>query len=240
MTRPTMLFGACFLLAAFTACTQPAGSADGAAGAGVDRASLGKPSELDDQVAYSMGLNIGRNLKAQGAELDLDYLMRGIEDAMGDAAALMTDEEMMTAVQTYQMQLMSAAAEKNSSEGAAFLASNAERAEVTTLPSGIQYEVVQAGDGPKPSATDRVTVHYRGTLTDGTQFDSSYDRGQPATFRLDAVIPGWSEGLQLMSVGSIWKLFIPGDMAYGANPPPGGMIGPNQTLVFVVELLAIE
>ena len=146
----------------------------------------------------------------------------------------------MAAVQTYQMQLISAASDKNSAEGEAFLASNAERAEVTTLPSGVQYEIVQAGDGAKPALTDRVTVHYRGTLPDGTQFDSSYDRGQPATFRLDAVIPGWSEGLQQMSVGSIWKLFIPGDMAYGANPPPGGMIGPNQTLVFVVELLGIE
>jgi len=117
---------------------------------------------------------------------------------------------------------------------------NKDRPEVVSLSSGVQYEVVQQGDGELPDATSRVSVHYRGSLIDGTQFDSSYDRGQPATFRLDAVIPGWSEGLQLMKVGSIWKLFIPGELAYGDNPPPQGPIGPNATLIFVVELLAIE
>ena len=135
---------------------------------------------------------------------------------------------------------MAEAGSKNAAEGAAFLATNLERAEVTALPSGVQYEVIQQGEGPTPSATSRVTVHYRGTTIDGTEFDNSYDRGQPATFPLDGVIPGWSAGLQHMNVGSIWKLFIPGEMAYGQNPPPQGPIGPNATLIFVVELLSIE
>lgn len=158
---------------------------------------------------------------------------------MGDGELMMTQEEMGAAVQEFQQQLAQEAGESNRSEGETFLASNAERDGVTTLPSGLQYEVVQEGDGPKPAATDRVTVHYRGSLVDGTQFDSSYDRGEPATFRLDQVIPGWSEGLQQMNVGSIWKLYIPGELAYGPNPPPGP-IGPNAALVFVVELIGIE
>jgi FKBP-type peptidyl-prolyl cis-trans isomerase len=238
MTRLSVLLGACLLLTTLTACA-PADSVGGGEGATVDRASLGKPTEVADQVAYSMGLQVGRNISAQDAELNVDYVIRGLEDAVSGAEPLLTDDEIMTAVQAYQTQLMNEAVEQNRAEGEAFLASNAERSEVTTLPSGLQYEVVKQGDGAKPGATDRVTVHYRGSLVDGTQFDSSYDRGQPATFRLDAVIPGWSEGLQQMNVGSIYKLFIPGALAYGASPPPGGPIGPEATLVFVVELLEI-
>lgn len=198
-----------------------------------------KPTELSDKVAYSMGVNLGANLKQQSIDLDVRYILRGLEDSMGDGELMMTQEEMGAAVQEFQQQLAQEAGESNRSEGETFLASNAERDGVTTLPSGLQYEVVQEGDGPKPAATDRVTVHYRGSLVDGTQFDSSYDRGEPATFRLDQVIPGWSEGLQQMNVGSIWKLYIPGELAYGPNPPPGP-IGPNAALVFVVELIGIE
>jgi FKBP-type peptidyl-prolyl cis-trans isomerase len=200
---------------------------------------LGAPTELADKVAYSIGANLGRSLKQQGVDFDVDYIARGIQDALGDGELLLSQEEMATAVQEFQQQLADQAGAENRAEAEEFLASNGARDGVTTLPSGLQYEVVQAGEGPKPSASDRVTVHYRGSLVDGTQFDSSYDRGQPATFRLDQVIPGWSEGLQLMSVGSIYKLYIPGVLGYGSTPPPGP-IGPDATLVFEVELLAIE
>ena len=238
MTRLSMLFGACMLLAGLAACSEPADSAADAAS--TDRASLIKPTEVADQVAYSMGLNLGRNLKAQGADLDIDYLVRGVEDALSGADALLTDEEMMAAVQSYQAELMSAAAGQNKAEGDAFLASNAERSEVVTLPSGLQYEVVKQGDGAKPAATDRVTVHYRGSLNrrhpvrlvlrsrpaghvPARWGDSRLDRGPAADERR----------LDLEAVHS-------GRPGYGENPPPGGPIGPNATLVFVVELLEIE
>ena len=200
---------------------------------------VGSPTELADKVAYSMGVNLGTNLKQQKVDLDVRYILRGLEDAMGEGDLMMTPEEMGAAVQEFQQQLAQETGDRNRTEGEAFLEENGQREGVTTLPSGLQYEVVQQGDGPIPGATDRVKVHYRGSLADGTQFDSSYDRGQPATFRLDQVISGWTEGLQQMSVGSIWKLYIPGELAYGATPPPGP-IGPNATLVFVVELLEIE
>ncbi len=200
---------------------------------------VGAPTELADKVAYSVGANLGMNLKQQGVELNLDYVVQGLRDAMAEGDLAMTQEEMAQAVQEFQQTLADEAGAKNRAEAAEFLASNGAREGVVTLDSGLQYEVVQSGEGPTPSATDRVTVHYRGSLLDGTQFDSSYDRGQPATFRLDQVIPGWSEGLQQMNVGSIWKLYIPGELAYGSTPPPGP-IGPDAALVFTVELLGIE
>jgi FKBP-type peptidyl-prolyl cis-trans isomerase len=246
MTRHSALLGACLLLLTTTGCSDSAGSGS-AEGVGAADSSLGKPADTSDQVAYTMGLNLGRNLQAQEIDVDLGYLFRGIEDAMREAEPLLSDEEMAAAMQTFQTEMeakqesaMAEMSERNSAEGAAFMLANKDRPEVVSLPSGIQYEVVQQGEGATPGATSRVTVHYRGTTIDGAQFDSSYDRGQPATFRLDAVIPGWSEGLQLMNVGSIWKLFIPGELAYGLNPPPQGPIGPNATLIFVVELLEIE
>jgi FKBP-type peptidyl-prolyl cis-trans isomerase len=247
MKRSSALLGACLLLLTTASCSESADSAPTDNGAAASDASLGKPVESQGQVAYTMGLNLGRNMAAQGIEIDLAYLFRGIEDAMNEADPLMTEEEMMAAMQSFQQEMeakatamMAEAAVKNAEEGAAFLATYLERPEVQALPSGVQYEVIQAGEGPKPSATSQVTVHYRGTMIDGAEFDNSYDRGQPATFPLNGVIPGWSAGLQEMNVGSIWKLFIPGEMAYGMNPPPQGPIGPNATLIFVVELLAIE
>jgi FKBP-type peptidyl-prolyl cis-trans isomerase len=247
MKRSSALLGACLLLLTTASCSESADSAPAEDGAMMSDSSLGKPSEPMGQVAYTMGLNLGRNMAAQGVELDLAYLFRGIEDAIREADPLLTDDEMMAAMQNFQQEMeakasamMSEAAANNAAEGAAFLATNLERAEVTALPSGLQYEVIQQGEGPTPSATSRVTVHYRGTTIDGSEFDNSYDRGQPETFGLDAVIPGWSEGLQQMNVGSIFKLFIPGEIAYGQNPPPQGPIGPNATLIFVIELLAIE
>lgn len=247
MTRPSALLGACLLLLTTAGCSESADSSPVEGGPGAADASLGKPSGSSDQVAYAMGLNLGRNLKGQGVDIDLAYLFRGIEDALREAEPMLSEEEIAAAMQGFDQQMrakqmarIEEMSERNRAEGAAFMLANKDRPEVVSLPSGVQYEVVQQGDGALPDATSRVTVHYRGTTIDGVQFDSSYDRGQPATFRLDAVIPGWSEGLQLMNVGSIWKLFIPGELAYGDNPPPRGPIGPSATLIFVVELLAIE
>ena len=231
MKRSFVLGSLVVCIAASVACAQTE--------APTSQAPVGEPTELADKVAYSMGARLGASLKQQSVDLNLAFILRGLEDAMGDGELLLTDQEMATAVQEFQMQIVREQQDKNRTEGEAFLASNAQREEVTTLPSGLQYEIVQAGDGAKPAATDRVTVHYRGSLIDGTQFDSSYDRGQPATFRLDQVIAGWTEGLQQMNVGSIWKLYIPSELAYGESPPPGP-IGPNATLVFVVELIGIE
>lgn len=231
MKRSFALIGALSSLSLSLGCTQT-GTVSAA------EEPVGTPTDLVDKVAYSIGVNLGTNLKQQRVDLDLRYVLRGLEDAMGDEL-MMTQEEMTAAMQEFQQQLAQEAGERNRSEAAAYLATNEEREEVTTLPSGLQYEVVQQGEGPSPGPTNQVTVHYRGSLIDGTQFDSSYDRGQPATFRLDQVIPGWSEGLQQMNVGSIWKLHIPGDLAYGPNPPPGP-IGPDAALIFVVELLSIE
>ena len=233
MKKSLALAGALYCLALIVGCAQSETVA-----AEEDQA-VSTPTELADKVAYSMGVNLGMNLKQQGVDLDSNFIMRGMQDALTDAVLLMTEEEMAAAVQEFQQQMVSEMGSKNSTEGATFLAENGQRAEVTTLPSGLQYEVVQEGEGPMPQVTDQVTVHYRGSLLDGTEFDSSYERGQPATFRLDQVIPGWTEGLQLMNVGSIRKLYIPGELAYGPNPPPGP-IGPNATLTFVVELLGIE
>jgi len=232
MKRFVALSGALACVALMGGCAETGSQA-------ADQEPIGAPTELADKVAYSVGANLGANFKQQGVEFNLDYVMKGLEDSMGEGDLALTQEEMGAAIQEFQQSLANEAGEKNRAEAAEFLASNAQREGVTSLPSGLQYEVVQDGEGPTPEATDRVTVHYRGSLVDGTQFDSSYDRGQPATFRLDQVIPGWSEGLQLMNVGSIWKLYIPGELAYGATPPPGP-IGPDATLVFVVELLSVE
>ena len=237
MFRSTVVTGCCLTLILLFGCSSQAAQEEGSASS--EKRALAAPSSLEEKVAYSIGANLGGGLKQQQVDLDIDYIIKGFEDAMAGEELLLTPEEMQEAVGMYQQQLAQEAGQRNRDAGEEFLAANQVREEVVTLPSGLQYEVVEAGDGPKPGPTDRVTVHYRGTLVDGTQFDSSYDRGQPATFRLDQVIPGWSEGLQLMSEGATYKLFIPGDLAYGPNPPPGP-IGPDATLIFTVELLDIE
>lgn len=237
MHRSIPVMGACLALCLLFGCSSQASQEEGSSPS--DTKDLAAPSTLEEKVAYSIGANLAGGLKQQQVDLDIDYIIMGFEDAMAGDELLLAPEEMQQAVGQYQQQLAEEAGQRNRDAGEEFLAANKVREEVVILPSGLQYEVVQEGDGPKPSATDRVTVHYRGELVDGTQFDSSYDRGQPATFRLDQVIPGWSEGLQLMSEGAIYKLYIPGDLAYGPNPPPGP-IGPDATLIFTVELLDIE
>jgi FKBP-type peptidyl-prolyl cis-trans isomerase FklB len=199
-----------------------------------------------DKVSYSIGLNIGSDFKQRAIEVDPDLLARGIKDAMSDAKPLLTEEEIQSVMTAFEQELKAKAiahnkelGDKNMKEGEAYLAENKKKEGVVTLPSGLQYKVITAGTGKKPKATDTVTTQYRGTLIDGTEFDSSYKRGQPATFPVSGVISGWTEALQLMPVGSKWQLFIPSSLAYGPRGA-GQMIGPNSTLVFEVELLSIQ
>jgi len=198
-----------------------------------------------DKVSYAIGLDIGRNFKEQSIEIDPKLLAQGIQDAIG-GKRLLTDEEVQGVMATFRQEMQAKAAaqaklagDKNLKEGEAFLAENKKKPGVVTLPSGLQYKVITAGTGKKPKATDTVTTNYKGTLIDGTEFDSSYKRGQPATFSVQGVIPGWTEALQLMPVGSKWQLFVPANLAYGPRGA-GPQIGPNATLIFEVELLSIQ
>jgi FKBP-type peptidyl-prolyl cis-trans isomerase FklB len=211
--------------------------------------SASEPVELKDQndkANYSIGYQIGGDFRKQGVEIAPEILIRGIKDAQSGAEAPMSKEDMQKTLMDLQQREKDAeqaagrqAAQENLASGEAFLAENATREGVTTLPSGLQYKVITAGSGASPQRTDQVTVHYRGTLIDGTEFDSSYRRNQPATFRLDRVIPGWTEGLQLMQEGGKWQLFIPAKLAYGEKGS-GALIPPNSTLVFEVELLKVN
>lgn len=203
------------------------------------------PKSLDEQASYIIGLNIGRNLKAQEVPANPDLVMKGIRDGLSGAQPVMTDEEMTATMNTFQQQMMAKQEAKMKAEGTKnqkaadeFLTANKAKTGVVTTASGLQYEVVQEGTGASPKATDQVTVHYTGTLLDGTKFDSSVDRGQPATFPVNQVIAGWTEALQLMKVGGKYKLYIPPALGYGERGA-GGEIGPNALLVFDVELLGI-
>jgi len=199
-----------------------------------------------DKVSYSMGMDIGRMLKMQGVDVDLELATRGFKDAYTGNQALLTDEEMQEVLTNFkkefiakQQELAKQQGEKNKKEGEIFLEANKKKEGVQTLPSGLQYKVLKAGAGKKPTATDTVTVHYRGTLIDGKEFDSSYPRGKPVTFPVNGVIPGWTEALPLMEEGAKWELFIPSNLAYGERGA-GRDIGPNATLIFEVELISIE
>jgi len=199
-----------------------------------------------DKESYAIGLDIGKNFKSQSIDIDPAILAKGVKDVLSGNKPLMTDEEVqatmtdfrkeMTAKQTARMQ---EAGEKNKKEGEAFIAENKKKEGVVTLPSGLQYKITTEGSGAKPKPTDTVTVNYRGTLIDGTEFDSSYKRGQPASFKVTGVIPGWTEALQLMKAGSKWQLFVPSSLAYGERGA-GRDIAPNATLIFDVELMSIQ
>jgi len=199
-----------------------------------------------DKVSYSMGINIGNNLERQSIDVNPDAFMQGIKDALSGGDTLMTEQEVNETMMNFQKEMaakrverLKELGEKNKKEGEAFLSENKKKEGVTTLPSGLQYKVIKEGTGNTPKLTDTVTVNYRGTLIDGSEFDSSYRRGKPATFPVKGVIAGWTETLQLMKVGSKWQLFIPPHLAYGERGA-GRLIGTNATLIFDVELLSIE
>jgi FKBP-type peptidyl-prolyl cis-trans isomerase FklB len=197
-----------------------------------------------DKQSYAIGLNVGKSLHRDDIDVDPKIVLQGLQDAMTGGAALLTDDQIKTVMTDLQTQVRQkqeekrqAMAETNKKNGAAFLAANATKPGVVTLPSGLQYKILTPGTGPKPTAEDSVICNYRGTLLDNTEFDSSYKRGQPATFPVTGVIKGWTEALQLMPVGSKWQLFIPSDLAYGERGRPP--IEPNATLVFELELISI-
>ena len=194
-----------------------------------------------DSVSYALGISIAKNLIGQNlGDINLGILNQGLNDVFKKKVIALTDEDANKSIQGYMQKAKSAKAEGNKVAGKRFLAENAKRKGVIVLPNGIQYEVLKTGtDTVKPKLTDKVKCHYHGTLIDGTVFDSSVDRGEPATFPLNGVIKGWQEALQLMTVGSKWKLYLPSDMAYGDNAA-GEKIGPGSTLIFEVELLSIE
>src|SRR5580700_4824325 len=199
-----------------------------------------------DKASYAIGLNIGKSMHKDSVEVDTSILLRGLKDGLAGSKPLLTDDEARAAMVTLQTDLRKKQEEKmlvqgeaNKKDGEAFLAENKTKDGVVTLPSGLQYKILKEGTGPKPTATDTVVCNYKGTLLDNTEFDSSYKRGQPATFPVSGVIKGWTEALQLMPVGSKWQLFVPADLAYGERGS-GPDIGPNATLIFEVELLSIQ
>jgi len=194
-----------------------------------------------DTVSYALGVDIARNLMNQSlGDVDFKILEKGLEDVFKKKNIVLNDEEANKSIQAYMQKAKSAKADGNKEAGKKFLAENAKRKGVTVLPNGIQYEVIKTStDTVKPKLTDKVKCHYHGTLIDGTIFDSSVDRGEPVTFPLNGVIKGWQEALQLMTVGSKWKIYIPSDLGYGDNSA-GEKIGPGSTLIFEVELISIE
>jgi len=199
----------------------------------------------NDRVNYSVGYQIGGDFKRQAVELSPQALVQGIEDALGDSEPLMTQEEIRTTLVNLKKRIVAAQREKaalavteDRARAEAFMTENANKEGVTVLPSGLQYKVMHEGSGATPGATDKVTVHYRGTLLDGTEFDSSYSRNKPASFGVNRVIPGWTEALQLMQEGDKWQLFIPSKLGYAERG--AGKIPPNSTLIFEVELLSVN
>jgi FKBP-type peptidyl-prolyl cis-trans isomerase FklB len=191
--------------------------------------------------SYAVGVQIGNNLNSQAMEIDTPALIQGVTDTVNKAELKLSIPEMEQAVAQYQaqeQQRQAAAGQQNKEAGEKFLAENKKNKDVVELASGLQYKVLTKGTGAQPKATDKVTVHYRGSLIDGTEFDSSYSRGEPVAIALNEVIPGWQEAVPLMPVGSKWQVFIPSALGYGEGA--AGPIGPNSTLVFDIELLSIN
>jgi len=230
-----------------TSAKKPASSAAKkapAAGAAKTAAPLALKTDKEKQ-SYAMGMNLGLGLKRQQMTLDPALVARGMKDVLAGSKTALTEDEARASIQQLQTdvrQKMEAKAKEagagNRKEGEEFLASNKSKEGVVALPSGLQYKILKEGTGPKPTASDTVSCNYRGTLISGKEFDSSYKRGEPASFPVNGVIKGWTEALQLMPVGSKWQLFIPPDLAYG-DRGAGADIGPGETLIFEVELLSI-
>ncbi len=192
-----------------------------------------------DKFSYSLGMDIANNIQqAKFDSLAIEHLLKGLSDVLEKKETVLNRDEASEIIKNYIGKMQAEAGKVKIEEGAKFLAENGKRAGVTTLASGLQYEVITAGTGEKPTLTSQVTTHYTGTLLDGTVFDSSVQRGEPATFPVNGVITGWTEALQLMPVGSKWKLFIPSTLAYG-DRGAGGAIGPNETLIFEIELISM-
>lgn len=229
----------CFLLAGvllFNGCNSNSGTSD---------VSL---ETKQDSVSYSLGFQNGKFLQNRGmADVNPALVKAGLEAALAEQDPQLTNAEMQQVVRAFQQEAQRKAqqqrmkdAEANKKKGEEFLSENKTKEGIQVAENGLQYKVLKEGSGSSPDSTDRVRVDYEGTLIDGTVFDSSYDRGEPATFPLNRVISGWTQGLQLMKEGAKYKFFIPGDLAYGQNPPPGSPIGPNETLIFEVELLKVN
>lgn len=198
-----------------------------------------------DKASYSIGINLGTQLSQNKDDIDVDKVIMGIREVFAGKESRLTPEEVRTVMTEFQQDMqkkqqekVKALSEKNKKDGDDFLAKNKAEKDVTTLESGLQYMIITEGKGDSPKVTDTVVTHYKGTLVNGTEFDSSHKRGQPATFPVNGVIAGWTEALQKMKVGGKWKLFIPSDLAYGVNAPP--QIGPNSVLIFEIELLEIK
>jgi FKBP-type peptidyl-prolyl cis-trans isomerase FklB len=207
-----------------------------------------KPALKDgkEKISYSIGYQIGGDFKRQGVELDTDLLVKGLQDAVGGADPRIPPQEMRKTLVDLKKKVdadgrkrLLEIAEKSRADGEAFLAANGKKEGVVTLPSGLQYKVLAAGKGKSPNPTDNVTVHYRGTLVDGTEFDSSYKRNKPATFGVGRVIPGWKEALPMMKEGAKWRVFVPSKLAYGERGG-GSKIPPGSTLIFEIELISVQ
>ncbi len=219
------------------------------AGCAPEEASSASELKLDtskNRISYTIGVNIGQDFKSQNMDVDPDLLLMGLKDTLSGKELQLTEEEMVQEIQNFQQEMqakmaaeMEEKAAENKASGEAFLAENAKQEGVVVTESGLQYKIIEPGQGDSPGPADVATVHYRGTLIDGTQFDSSYDRGQPASFPVGGVIAGWSEALQLMKPGAKWQLSIPAELAYGERGA-GQDIGPNSTLLFDVELISVE
>ena len=199
-----------------------------------------------DKMSYIIGMDLGKNFQGQGMDIDADILAKGIKDGVSGGKPLLSEQEVKETLAAFQAEMMAkqvalakTRGEKNKKEGEAFLAANQKKEGVKTLPSGLQYKVIKPGSGNSPKVTDEVTAHYRGTLIDGTEFDSSYRRGKPETLPVSGVIPGWTEALQLMQVGAKWELYIPSNLAYGERGA-GQNIAPNAVLIFEIELISIQ
>jgi FKBP-type peptidyl-prolyl cis-trans isomerase FklB len=208
-------------------------------GFGEDKPQL---KDLKDKVSYGVGLNVGTNFKKQGQDLNPDALLAGLKDGMSGKQPAMSETEMQQTMEAWSKQMeekQKAAGEKNIAEGAKYLADNKSKSGVKTTASGLQYKVMKEGTGAQPKESDTVKVNYRGTLINGTEFDSSYKRNEPAEFQVNGVIKGWTEGIQLMKQGAKYQFFIPADLAYGAQQR-GPYITPNSTLIFEVELLEVK
>jgi FKBP-type peptidyl-prolyl cis-trans isomerase len=226
--------------------TQPAPAAKTHTAAAAKTQTAPPLATIKDKFSYALGMKMGANLHKQAVDVDPNVMLRGLKDSLAGGKTQLTDDQATAALQEVTNQLrqqaqqkMQVTAEENKREGAAFLAANKAKDGVITLPSGLQYKVLKQGTGPKPGLTDTVVCNYRGTLINGTEFDSSYKRGQPVTFPINGVIKGWMEALPLMPVGSKWQLFIPAELGY-ADHSPSPDIGPDSTLIFEVELLSIQ